>query len=346
MSARVFISYRTSDGADKATALARDLDTLFGDEQIFLDKDDLTGGSRWRDVIRQALNAKPVLLVLVTPQYLEARDAQGRRRIELAEDPVREELAAAIAAGADLIPILCDGVPEVPNVASLPRPLNELGERTWRRLRTYDWRDDVARLASDLRHLGLQGRPGTATAPLPLAAPLAPTTRRRAALIATSGALLLAAAGGGWWCWQRPSASNLDGDWIARLGARGANNVRDGKRMRFRIEQTGLQLRVVSVPVPIAEDPAWADYRKFWRERFNKDLNHVVYRGEGTLRLDPGQPAAVNVPMRIEAAASQEQVDGGQLSAVVDDEGLRLRGKLWLNSEQADRVIELRRGKP
>jgi len=237
-------------------------------------------------------------------------------------------------------------VPEVPNVASLPRPLNELGERTWRRLRTYDWRDDVARLASDLRHLGLQGRPGTATAPLPLAAPLAPTTRRRAALIATSGALLLAAAGGGWWCWQRPSASNLDGDWIARLGARGANNVRDGKRMRFRIEQTGLQLRVVSVPVPIAEDPAWADYRKFWRERFNKDLNHVVYRGEGTLRLDPGQPAAVNVPMRIEAAASQEQVDGGQLSAVVDDEGLRLRGKLWLNSEQADRVIELRRGKP
>ena len=48
MSARVFISYRTSDGTDKATALARDLDALFGQDQIFLDKDDLPAGSRWR----------------------------------------------------------------------------------------------------------------------------------------------------------------------------------------------------------------------------------------------------------------------------------------------------------
>ena len=51
MTARVFISYRTSDGADKATALSRDLDALFGQEQIFLDKDDLPAGSRWRDEI-------------------------------------------------------------------------------------------------------------------------------------------------------------------------------------------------------------------------------------------------------------------------------------------------------
>ena len=58
MTARVFISYRTSDGADKATALARDLDALFGQEQIFLDKDDLPAGSRWRDDLTPAQQAE------------------------------------------------------------------------------------------------------------------------------------------------------------------------------------------------------------------------------------------------------------------------------------------------
>ena len=46
MAARIFISYRSSDGKDKATALARELGAVFGDAQVFLDKDDLRGGSR------------------------------------------------------------------------------------------------------------------------------------------------------------------------------------------------------------------------------------------------------------------------------------------------------------
>ena len=75
MSYRVFISYRSSDGADKATALARDLDAMFGDDQIFLDKEDLAPGSRWRDGIAAALGNAPVLLVLVTPNLGAARCA-------------------------------------------------------------------------------------------------------------------------------------------------------------------------------------------------------------------------------------------------------------------------------
>src|SRR6187431_1350822 len=89
MTARVFISYRTSDGADKATALARDLDAMFGQEQIFLDKDDLPAGSRWRDEVTRALNDAPILLVLVTPMYLGARDGAGNLCIAREDDPVR-----------------------------------------------------------------------------------------------------------------------------------------------------------------------------------------------------------------------------------------------------------------
>jgi hypothetical protein len=172
MSARVFISYRTSDGADKATALARDLDALFGEEQIFLDKDDLPAGSRWRDVIARTLEQSPILLVLVTPNYLGARDSQGKRCIERDDDPPRDELQAGLAARAQVIPLMCDGVTAIPAAADLPKPFDQLCERTWRKLRAYDWREDLNRLATDLRALGVVPRttPGEfGAAPLPLA---------------------------------------------------------------------------------------------------------------------------------------------------------------------------------
>src|SRR5262245_2745493 len=100
MTARIFISYRTADGADKATALARDLGETFGGDAVFLDKDDLRGGSAWRNEIHRALDAKPILLLLVTPQLIAAVDDQGQPRIAAADDPVRRELQAALEAGA------------------------------------------------------------------------------------------------------------------------------------------------------------------------------------------------------------------------------------------------------
>jgi hypothetical protein len=96
MTARIFISYRTVDGKDKATALARDLGVRFGDEQVFLDKDDLRGGSTWRDEVQRTLGAKPVLLLLITPQLLAATDASGALRIADPGDPVRREVVAAL----------------------------------------------------------------------------------------------------------------------------------------------------------------------------------------------------------------------------------------------------------
>jgi hypothetical protein len=208
MSARVFISYRSSDGADKATALARDLDALFGQEQIFLDKEDLPAGSRWRDEIARTLTASPILLVLVTPNYLGARDSAGRRCIDRQDDPVRDELEAALAAGAQTIPLLCDGVSQTPPASDLPPPFDQLSERTWRKLRAYDWREDLSRLAADLQGLGIVPRttPGElGSAPLPLAGDIAsigrdPAATRRWALAAI-GAVVLAGAGIAGWRW-------------------------------------------------------------------------------------------------------------------------------------------------
>ncbi len=357
MTSRVFISYRASDGADKATALARDLDALFGSDQIFLDKEDLPAGCRWRDEIARALGAQPVLLVLVTPDYFGAREADGTRRIDRADDPVRDELEAGIAARAQIIPVLCDGVEQIPDAADLPPPFDQLSERTWRRLRAYDWREDLGRLGADLRALGLQPRvPPTqpATTPLPLApggatgAPVAPPmpARRRAlaALVAVAGA---AAAVVGWRWWQRRRA-DLSGVWTTRIGARGARSSRDGEIALFTLRQDGAELVLESAPIDIGSDADWENYRDFWKQKTGTELTHIVYRGEGKVidgeATAPGAPRRIVVAVRIELVGSgSEPIDGGTLRGTVDPDDRHIRGKLWINSEQGERFVDLRR---
>ena len=358
MTARVFISYRTSDGADKATALARDLDALFGQEQIFLDKDDLPAGSRWRDEIARALHNAPILLVLVTPNYLDARDSDGKRCIERDDDPVRDELAAAIAANAHVIPLMCDGVAETPAAASLPRPFDQLSERTWRRLRAYDWREDLARLSEDLRARGVVPRTTPAplgSGPLPLAAleevesaAAGLSAGRRLALL--GGAVLLLGGGAAVWYWQEKKPASLAGRWRANIGKKGATTSRDGEIVNVTIEQKGESLRVASSAVDIEQDPDWRKYRAFWQERFGQPLNKVFYRGEGVLQSDevtapdaPPGPRRILLSVHVDPPEGGEPIDTGALRGAIDPDGNRIRARLWLNSEQGERVVDLRR---
>lgn len=394
MSSRVFISYRNSDGADKATALARDLDARFGDDQVFLDKEDLAPGTRWRDEIARALGNSPVLLVLVTPNYLGALDIHGQRCIDRADDPARDELQAGIAAEARIIPLLCDGVTAMPPATELPSPFDKLCELQWGRLRAFDWRADTARLAEDLGQLGFTTRaeaaagpvtvpmPEPATTPMPAGAPGVATllhddfepSGRRSALGLAAVALL---AIGGWsvWRWQQRRAANLSGPWRARIGLRGAPNSRDGEQMQITLEQDGETLRLTSSAVDIERNPEWQNYRDFWKQRTGSDLTRVFYRGEGKIvgedddetgaeagtesasgpprarKPDPGRPSRPVTVRRVVIAihiatpgSDSETLDEGALRGIVDAEDQRIHGRLWLNSEQAERVVDLRRG--
>jgi hypothetical protein len=357
MSARVFISYRTSDGADKATALARDLDALFGQEQIFLDKEDLPAGSRWRDEIMRALHQAPILLVLVTPNYLGARDGAGRRCIDRDDDPVRDELASALAARAQVIPLLCDGVAQTPSAAELPPPFDQLAERTWRRLRAYDWREDLARLGDDLCALGLVPRTTPAalgSAPLPLAGlddgtgGAASQRRRR---IVVGGALLLAIGGGAaLWAWQERKAASLGGRWRLSIGRKGATTAREGEIVNVSLEHAGERLRLASSAVDIEHDPDWQKYRETWQLRFGQPLDRVFYRGEGVVQRDDGGgrdtppgPRRIQLALRVDTPEGGEPIDGGALRGTIDPDGRRIRARLSLNSEQGERVVDLRR---
>jgi hypothetical protein len=357
MTTRVFISYRSSDGTDKATALARDLDALFGQSQVFLDKEDLPAGSRWRDEIARTLSDAPILLGLVTPNYRGAVDAAGKRCIDRADDPVRDELESAVAANAHIVPLMCDGVVQTPPESGLPAPFDQLSERTWRHLRAYDWREDLARLADDLRAMGLVDRDAPATpvtAPSSLVAAGAveggASTGRRLALAGLAAVAL--GAGFAAWRWQEGKGPNLAGKWRASVGKRGATSSRDGEVVMITFQQTGTSLKVASSAVDIERDPDWQNYRDFWQQSKGQPLNRVFYRGEGEIRAEgdegpgadaPPGPRRIQLAVHVDAPEGGDPIDTGALRGAIDPDSNRIRGRLWLNSEQAERVVDLRR---
>ncbi len=347
MAARIFISYRTSDGMDKATALARDLGAVFGDDQVFIDKSDLRGGSVWRQEVDRALSERPVLLLLLTPLLLDATDDTGVLRITQPDDPVRRELTEALAAKAEIIPLLCDGLDAAPRTESLPAPFDQIGERTWRRLRAYDWQHDLQLLIADLRALGVQPRIATSTMPEP------PRDRRTTWMMAGL-AIIVAVLAVAFWQWNARTAAaaqamrlGLTGDWAAQIES---NPPFD---LTFR--QDGAKLELISAPVSIATLPEWQAYRQSWRERTGAALDRVVYRGEGTVRTDPGVPVSIDVAWRLESQPGGVGIDSGNLSATSSappGEGASappaawqasMAGRLWSNADQADRAIKLER---
>ncbi len=339
---RLFISYRTSDGRDKATALARDLGARFGDEQVFLDKDDLRAGVLWREEIARTIAGRPVLLLLLTPQLLAATDQAGELRIAHPNDPVRREVAAALAAGAHLVPLLCDGVPAPPAAAELPAPFDRLGEFTWRPLRAYDWQHDVERLIADLIALGVVPANPRAAPPASRPAPAA-SVARRSWLTGALAVVVLSALAVGWYALSLPPtpvspAAGVTGDWLATLAA--------DERVTLALRQSGNDLALGSRPVDISARADWQDYRRFWSERSASELNAIAYRGHGTTHVAPDGRTVIDVALEIVSTPGEEQIDGGNLRATVNADGSAMDGRLWLNSEQAERPVRLTRVRP
>ena len=79
-------------------------------------------------------------------------------------------------------------------------------------------------------------------------------------------------------------------------------------------------------------------------------MNSVFYRGEGVLQSDevtapdaPPGPRRVLLSVHVDPPEGGDPIVTGALRGTIDPDGNRIRARLWLNSEQGERVVDLRR---
>jgi hypothetical protein len=124
---RIFISYRREDSIAYAGRLYDHLSAHFGAEQVFMDIGQIEAGDDFVNVLDREIDACDVVIALIGPRWLNASNENGRR-LDQPDDFVCHELAAALAQGKRLIPVLVGGA-TMPDARELPATLAELARR-------------------------------------------------------------------------------------------------------------------------------------------------------------------------------------------------------------------------
>src|SRR5262249_43271237 len=125
---RILVSYRRADTAYLATTLHEKLAQAFGLDNVFMDVNAIPAGRDFRRHLEQAVAKCDVVLAVIDERWLDAREADGRRRLDLPTDWVRIELETALARDIPVIPLLVAGA-KTPVEAELPESLRELAYR-------------------------------------------------------------------------------------------------------------------------------------------------------------------------------------------------------------------------
>src|SRR5262245_10860007 len=150
MAAKIFISYRRDDSAGYAGRLMDRLDREFGRDLVFMDVDAIPLGTNFSKVLHEEVAKCGVLLAMIGPNWLDARDEHGNRRLDDPNDFVRIEIAAALQRTIPVIPVLLEGA-IIPKAAELPEDLKELSLRNGMEIRHASFQDDMNRLVRGLK---------------------------------------------------------------------------------------------------------------------------------------------------------------------------------------------------
>jgi hypothetical protein len=154
MAAKVFISYRRADSAGYSGRVMDRLDRELGRDLVFMDVDAIPLGTNFSKVLHEEVAKCGVLLAVIGPNWLDARDEHGNRRLDNPNDFVRIEIAAALQRSIPVIPILLDGA-RIPKADELPEDLKELALRNGMEVRHASFQDDMNRLIRGLKEDGV-----------------------------------------------------------------------------------------------------------------------------------------------------------------------------------------------
>jgi TPR repeat protein len=145
----IFISYRRDDTAPYAGRIYDRLTAHFGEGRVFMDIDQLEPGEDFVEVINHKVSACETAIVLIGKNWLTVTDAEGRRRLDDAEDFVRLEVAAALERKVRVVPVLVGGA-GMPRMQELPDALVLLSRRNAVEISDTRFHRDVDRLIEAL----------------------------------------------------------------------------------------------------------------------------------------------------------------------------------------------------
>ena len=146
----IFISYRRDDAEGEAGRLYDDLVKFFGDDKVFMDVAGIEPGRDFRSVIDEQVTSCGVLLAIIGKDWINAKDATGRPRLEDPSDFVRLETASALKRDIPVIPVLVHRA-AMPHPEQLPADLADLAYRNAVELTHARWNSDVEVLVKALR---------------------------------------------------------------------------------------------------------------------------------------------------------------------------------------------------
>ncbi len=150
MPGKIFINYRRDDSSGTAGRLEERLERAFGRQNLFMDVDHIPAGVDFVAYLNRQLAACDVFLAVIGPNWIDARDAAGRRRLDDPGDFVAVEIVAALARDIRVIPVMVDGA-RMPTADELPDALKPLVRRQSVELRNAHFGRDAEALIEKIR---------------------------------------------------------------------------------------------------------------------------------------------------------------------------------------------------
>src|SRR5579884_3456918 len=179
----IFVSYRREDSAAYAGRICDHLELVFGEDQIFLDVEDIRPGQNFAQTLDERIADCAAFLAIIGPKWAELL----RQRLQDGhEDYVRHEIEAALARKATIIPVLVGGA-TMAQLTNLPKSVEELSLYEAAELNDDTFKEDCSRLVTELAlRAGVKRESAEHKSPL----------SKRAMWIAAASALLLLLAVG------------------------------------------------------------------------------------------------------------------------------------------------------
>jgi TRAP-type mannitol/chloroaromatic compound transport system substrate-binding protein len=150
MAGKIFINYRRDDSISTAGRLHDRLAQTFGRKNLFMDVDHIPAGVDFVEYLHSQVAACGVFLAVIGPNWLDAKDDDGRRRFDNPDDFVTIEIAAALARKIRVIPVLVDGA-RTPKADKLPDSVKPLVRRNAVEIRNTQFGRDAEALVEKIR---------------------------------------------------------------------------------------------------------------------------------------------------------------------------------------------------